>query len=103
MGGYRALPEFSVDKTGVLALLSLMAQSEPKLTSPVSLLVDAVLVIVFAAYMYSVVSTHVPSRDPKMILIWGLYTTSCLTGVFWLALQMFRVTLRAQREAAKRK
>jgi hypothetical protein len=53
--------------------------------------------------MYTVVSTHVPSRDPKMILIWGLYTDSCLTGVFWLALQMFRVTFRAQREAAKNK
>ena len=71
------------------------------LTSPVSLLVDAVLVVVFAIYMYSVVSTHVPSTDPKMILIWGLYTTACLTGVFWLALQMFRVTFRAQREARK--
>ncbi len=74
-----------------------------KLTSPVSLLVDAVLVIIFSVYMYSVVSTHVPSTDPKMILIWGLYTTSCLTGVFWLALQMFRVTFRAQREARKQR
>jgi hypothetical protein len=79
--------------------------SEPeqmqKLTSPVSLLVDAILVVVFFIYMYSVVSTHVPSTDPKMILIWGLYTSACLTGVFWLALQMFRVTYRAQRESRK--
>jgi hypothetical protein len=74
-----------------------------KLTTPVSLAVDAVLVVVFFLYMYSVLSTHVPSTDPKMILIWGLYTTSCLTGVFWLALQMFRVTYRAQREARKAK
>jgi hypothetical protein len=80
-----------------------MAQPEPKLVTPLSLLVDAVLVVIFAVYMYTVVSTHVPSRDPKMILIWGLYTDSCLTGVFWLALQMFRVTFRAQREAAKNK
>ena len=80
-----------------------MAQSATKLATPASLLVDAVLVIAFSAYMYSVLSTHVPSKDPKMILIWGLYTTSCMTGVFWLALQMFRVTLRAQREAAREK
>jgi hypothetical protein len=80
-----------------------MAQPEPKLVTPLSLLVDAVLVVIFAVYMYTVVSTHVPSRDPKMILIWGLYTDSCLTGVFWLALQMFRVTFSAQREAAKNK
>jgi hypothetical protein len=81
--------------------------SEPeqmkKLTSPTSLLVDAVLVIIFSVYMYSVVSTHVPSTDPRMIFIWGLYTTACLTGVFWLALQMFRVTYRAQREARKQR
>jgi hypothetical protein len=74
-----------------------------KLTTPVSLAIDAVLVVVFFIYMYTVLSTHVPSTDPKMILIWGLYTTSCLTGVFWLALQMFRVTYRAQREARKAK
>jgi hypothetical protein len=99
----RAAAEFSMDKPAVLALFAFMAQPERKLTTPVSLLVDAVLVILFSVYMYSVVSTHVPSSDPKMIVIWGLYTTSCLTGVFWLALQMFRVTLRAQREAAKDK
>jgi hypothetical protein len=80
-----------------------MAQSAPKLVTPASLLVDAVLLIVFSVYMYSVVSTHVPSRDPKMIALWGIYTTACLTGVFWLALQMFRVVFRAQREAAKNK
>jgi hypothetical protein len=80
-----------------------MAEPEQmqKLTSPVSLAIDAVLVIVFFIYMYSVVSTHVPSTDPKMILIWGLYTAACLTGVFWLSLQMFRVTYRAQRESRK--
>ncbi len=92
-----------MDKARVLALFAPMAQSATKLATPASLLVDAVLVIAFSAYMYSVLSTHVPSKDPKMILIWGLYTTSCMTGVFWLALQMFRVTLRAQREAAREK
>ena len=80
-----------------------MAEPEQmkNLTTPVSLVVDAILVIVFFIYMYTVVSTHVPSTDPKMILFWGLYTDACLTGVFWLALQMFRVTYRAQREARK--
>jgi uncharacterized membrane-anchored protein len=82
-----------------------MAEPEQmqNLTTPVSLVVDAVLVVVFFIYMYSVLSTHVPSTDPKMILIWGLYTTTCVTGVFWLALQMFRVTYRAHREARKAK
>jgi RsiW-degrading membrane proteinase PrsW (M82 family) len=76
-----------------------MAQSQPKLVTPVSLLVDAVLVLVFFGYMYTVVSTHVPSDDHRMIVLWGLITSFCLTLVFWLALQMFRVVFRAQREA----
>jgi hypothetical protein len=78
-----------------------MADSRRKLVTPASLALDAVLVIAFFAYMFSVVSTHVPSNDPHMIRLWGAVTASCLTALFWLALQMFRVVLRAQREARK--
>ena len=74
-----------------------MAQSEQKLTSPVSLVVDAVLVIAFFLYMYSVLSGHVQSHDRKMILFWGGLSSACMAGVFWLALQMFRVVVRAHR------
>jgi hypothetical protein len=41
---------------------------------------------------------HVPSEDPRMVNLWGAITGLCLTGVFWLALQMFKVTLRGQRD-----
>ena len=91
-----------MDKGLFLGLFFGMAQSEQKFTSPVSLAVDAVLVVIFFVYMYSVVSTHVPSNDPKMIHLWGIITSACLTAVFWLALQMFRVVLRAQREAGRK-
>lgn len=91
-----------MDKTVFLGLFCPMAQSEQKLVTPFSLVVDAVLVIVFFIYMYSVLKTHVPSSDPHMILLWGVITTSCVTGVFWLALQMFRVVYRAQRAAGKK-
>jgi hypothetical protein len=91
-----------VDKSGILGLFCSMAQTEQKLVTPASLAVDAVLVIAFFIYMYSVLKTHVPSNDPRMIMFWGAFTTACLTGVFWLALQMFRVVYRAQREAAKK-
>jgi hypothetical protein len=40
----------------------------------------------------------VPSNDPTDIRIWGAITTLCLTGVFWLALQMFRVVFRFHRQ-----
>lgn len=72
-----------------------------KLTSPVSLVVDAVLVIAFFLFIYSLVSTHVPSRDPKMVLFFGASCAACMSAVFWLAIQMFRVVLKAQRQARK--
>ena len=79
-----------------------MAQSDQKHTSPVSLAVDAVLLVAFFLFIYRLVSPHVPSTDPKMILIWGSLCTLCMTGVFWLCIQMFRVVLRAQREAGRK-
>ncbi len=74
-----------------------MAQPEMKLTSPTSLLVDAILVVGFFVMMYSFVSPHVPSNDKSMILLWGGLCSACMTAVFWLCVQMFRVVLRAQR------
>jgi len=74
-----------------------MSQPETKFTSPVSLIVDAVLVIGFFLFIYRIVSPHVPSHDKSMILLWGGLTAACMSGVFWLCVQMFRVVLRAQR------
>ena len=79
-----------------------MAQSESKHTTPVSLAVDAVLVIGFFLFLYSLVKIHVPSTNPKMIMLWGGLTAACMSGVFWLCIQMFRVVLKAQRAANKR-
>ncbi len=85
-----------MDNRAVLNLFSRMAQSE-KLVTPVTLVVDAVLCVGFFIYMFFVLRTHVPSTDPTMINLWGVLGSSCLTGVFWLALQMFRVVFRFQR------
>jgi hypothetical protein len=79
-----------------------MAQSENNRRSTASLAVDAVLVLAFFALLYLLVSPHVPSNDPKMILLWGGLCSACLSAVFWLCLQMFRVVLRAQREAGRK-
>jgi hypothetical protein len=78
-----------------------MPQPEKKLVTPVTLAVDAVLVIAFFIYMYGVTSTHVTSSDRSMIVLWGLVCSSCITAVFWLALQMFRVVVMAQRHTPK--
>lgn len=80
-----------------------MASSAPseKLVTPVSLVVDLILVVAFFIYMFGVLKSHVPSNDPKMITLWAALGAACLDGVFWLALQMFRVVLNFQR-ASKR-
>ena len=90
-----------MDNLPVLTLFAPMAQTQEKLVTPVSLIVDAILVVAFFAYMFTVVREHVPSNDPKMINLWGALATSCMTGVFWLALQMVRVVFRFQRATRK--
>ena len=86
----------------MFAFLRGMSQSDTKHTSPTSLVVDAVLVVLFFAVLFHFLKPHVPSNDPFMINAWGAIATSCLTGVFWLCIQMFRVVLRAQRAAARK-
>jgi hypothetical protein len=36
------------------------------------------------------------------VLLWGGLTSACMSGVFWLAIQMFRVVLKAQLAAKKK-
>jgi len=79
-----------------------MDQPETKHTTPVSLVVDAVLVVAFFAFIYTLVAPHVPTTDPKMTLLWGALCAACMTGVFWICVQMFRVVLRAQRAASRK-
>jgi RsiW-degrading membrane proteinase PrsW (M82 family) len=70
-------------------------------TSPASLAVDAVLVLGFFTLMFFVLGPHVPSDDPHYITLWAALGASCMSGVFWLAVQMFRVVLHAQLAAKK--
>jgi hypothetical protein len=94
--------QFSVDKADFVRLFRAMAQPETKFTSPLSLAIDAVLVIAFFLFIYSIVASHVPSHDKSMVLLWGGLCAACMTGVFWLCVQMFRVVLRAQRADRRR-
>lgn len=74
-----------------------MAQPEAKLVTRVSLLVDLVLVAAFFTVMFFTLGSHVPSDDPAMTSLWSAAGAACMSGVFWLAVQMFRVVLRFQR------
>jgi hypothetical protein len=78
-----------------------MSLPERKLVTPASLAIDATLCIAFFALLFGLLRSHVQSHDPKMIALWAGLTAACMTAVFWLAIQMFRVVLRAEREARK--
>lgn len=79
-----------------------MATTETKGVTPLSLIVDFVLVAAFFAYLFTLLRAHVPSNDPTMITVWAALGSACMSGVFWLCIQMFRVVLRGQL-AEKRK
>jgi hypothetical protein len=74
-----------------------------KLTSPVGMVVDAILVIGFFVFLFGLLKSHVPSNDLKQVILWAGLTSACMSGVFWLAIQMFRVVLSAQLLANKNK
>ncbi|MGC4072083.1 MAG: hypothetical protein QM760_06120 [Nibricoccus sp.] len=79
-----------------------MSLSEKKSAiTPVSLIVDAILVGGFFVLMFTLFKAHVPSNDPKFIILFAGLASACISGVFWLAVQMFRVVLRAQLAAKK--
>ena len=79
-----------------------MVSSETKHTSPLSLVIDFVLVAAFFVFLFTLLRSHVPSNDPAMITLWAALGSACMSGVFWLCVQMFRVVLRAQREASRK-
>ncbi|MFT3782567.1 MAG: hypothetical protein QM790_11185 [Nibricoccus sp.] len=78
-----------------------MSQPAQKLVTPASLAVDAILVIGFFVFMFGILRSHVPSNEPIFVFIWAGLASACMSAVFWLAVQMFRVVYRAQKEAKK--
>lgn len=93
--------KFQFDKTGPPPSVSGMASSEKKPFSAVTLVIDLALSAVAFAIFYSLVNSHVPSNDPKMVMFFGASAAGCMTGVFWLAWQMLKVVFQFQRDSRK--
>lgn len=72
--------------------------SKEKSFTSLSVAVDAVLVAGFFVLMFTLLRPHVPSDSALNITIWAVLTSACMTGTFWIAIQMFRVVLKGQRE-----
>jgi hypothetical protein len=67
--------------------------SSPTLISKKGVVIDLILSVAFFLFMREVLIPHVPSQDPLAVNIVSSMTSFCMSGVFWLAAGMFRVTL----------
>jgi hypothetical protein len=67
--------------------------SPQPLVSKKGILIDLGLTVLFFLFMREVLIPHVPSQDPLAVNIVSSMTSFCMSGVFWLAAGMFRVTL----------
>ena len=84
------------DKSRHASSPATMAAPEKKSSSPLWIVVDLLVCAGFFAFIFSVIKSHVPSLDPRMINFWGGMAAACLTGVFWFALQMVKTVYRFQ-------
>ena len=66
--------------------------SEQPLVTKKGIATDIALSILFFLLMREVLVPHVPSQDPTAVLIVSSMTSFCMTGVFWIAANMLRVT-----------
>lgn len=75
-----------------------MDNSKPKLVTKQGAIIDITLTLIFFVAMTDVLKNHVPwvEAGEFAVLLGGAYASACLSGVFWLALSLFRVTLADQ-------
>lgn len=57
------------------------------------LIVDVILTGGFWLFMAVILRPHVPSDHPFWINVWSAITAFCLSVLFFIALQMFRLVL----------
>jgi len=77
------------------------SEDNRKLVSPLAIVGGLIVTAGFFVYMYGVASNHTPDVPDMWKHIIAAYTSTCLTGVFWLALQGFYVTLVDQMRRKK--
>jgi len=75
-----------------------MDNMKPKLVTRQGVIIDLVITAVFFVWMTGVLKKHVPWSEsgPTAVLLGAAYCGACLAGVFWMALNLFRVTLADQ-------
>ena len=83
------------------------APSEQKHVTPITIAVDLTICAVFFGFMFGWLKPHVPSYNALSINFFAASTALCITGVLWMAIQMFRIVaageknLKAERAGRK--
>jgi len=96
---YKRLKSGSIDRLRDKATnVGSMDNTKPKLVTKQGVVIDIVLTVIFFVIMTNVLKHHVPwvESGELAVLLGGAYASACLSGVFWLALSLFRVTLADQ-------
>ena len=70
----------------------------PKLVTKWGVIVDLTLTVIFYFWMATILKKHVPWVEAGESAVWAgaLLASACLSGVVWMALSLFRVTLADQ-------
>ena len=75
---------------------------EARLVGKISIITDILLALVFYVVMAFVLRPFVPMEGNGVTEFWAAFTAIPLAGVFWLLVQMFRVTLTDQLRRTKK-
>lgn len=78
-----------------------METTKQTLVSAKAIIFDILLSIGFFGYMAWVCRSHVFIEQEPILTILACFTALCVTGVFWIGIQYFRVTLTDQRKRRK--
>lgn len=75
-----------------------MDNLRPKLVTKTGAILDVVISAIFFVWMTTVLKKHVPwvEEGETAVLLGAAYCSLCLSGVLWMALSLFRVTLTDQ-------
>lgn len=76
-------------------------QENKKLVGKVAIIFDLTLALIFFVIMSFVLRQFVPMQGKGVVEFWAAFTALPMTGVFWIIIQMFRVTLVDQLRRAK--
>lgn len=76
-------------------------QEEKKLVGKLANVIDIAMALIFFVIMAFALRPFVPMQGKGVVEFWAAFTALPMAGVFWIVVQMFRVTLVDQIRAKK--